>query len=140
MYVTIRKRKANHFKAKVINLMIYTYVQFAGKKFLQTKGIPMGGNASPFIADLCLAWAEYKFMIELSQSKVPSDFMLAKILSNNCRYIDDISVINYLGFGELAKRIYHKELLLEESDFGYHYDNFLDLSVRIHSERFLLGV
>ena len=68
MYVTIRKRKANHFKAKVINLMIYTYVQFAGKKFLQTKGIPMGGNASPFIADLCLAWAEYKFMIELSQS------------------------------------------------------------------------
>ena len=121
-------------------ILFNTYVQFAGKKFLQTKGIPMGGNASPFIADLCLAWAEYKYMLELSKSKSSSDFKLAKILSNNSRYIDDISVINYLGFGELAKQIYHKELLLEESDFGYHYDNFLDLCVRIHSERFLMGI
>ena len=132
------------FKEELLDSLHYilfnTYVQFAGKKFLQTKGIPMGGNASPFIADLCLAWAEYNYMIKLSKSKIPSDFRLALTLSNNCRYIDDISVINYLGFGELAKRIYHEELLLEESDFGYHYDNFLDLSVRIHAERFVLGI
>ncbi len=132
------------YKAELLQALHYilfnTYVQFAGKKFLQTKGIPMGGNASPFIADLCLAWAEYKFMKDLSNSKVASDFKLAKTLSNNCRYIDDISVINYLSFGELAKRIYHDELILEESDFGYHYDNFLDLSIRIHSERFLMGI
>ena len=100
----------------------------------------MGGNASPFIADLCLAWAEYCFMIELSKSKDPLDFELARILSNNSRYIDDISVLNFLGFGELAKRIYHDELLLEESTFSYHYDNFLDLSVRIHAERFVVGI
>ena len=132
------------YKAELLQALHYilfnTYVQFVGKKFLQTKDIPMGGNASPFIADLCLAWVEYKFMKDLSNSKVPSDFKLAKTLSNNCRYIDDISVINYLSFGELAKRIYHDELILEESDFGYHYDNFLDLSIRIHSERFLMGI
>ena len=132
------------YKAELLQALHYilynTYVQFAGKKFQQTKGIPMGGNASPFIADLCLAWAEYRFMIDLSKSKNPSDFKLAKTLSNNCRYIDDISVINYLGFGELAKRIYHNELLLEESEFSYHYDNFLDLSIRIHSKRFIMGI
>ena len=132
------------YKAELLDALHYilfnTYVQFAGKKFLQTKGIPMGGNASPFIADLCLAWAEYKFMNNLLKSKIPSDHKLALTLSNNCRYIDDISVINYLGFGELSKKIYHEELLLEESDFGYHYDNFLDLSIRIHAERFIMGI
>ena len=97
------------YKAELLQALHYilfnTYVQFVGKKFLQTKDIPMGGNASPFIADLCLAWVEYKFMKDLSNSKVPSDFKLAKTLSNNCRYIDDISVINYLSFGKLAKHI-----------------------------------
>ena len=58
----------------------------------------MGGNASPFIADLCLAWAEYRFMVELVKSKDPVDYKLARTLSNNSRYIDDISVINFLGF------------------------------------------
>ena len=62
----------------------------------------MGGNASPFIADLCLAWAEYQFMVQLVKTKDPADYKLARILSNNSRYIDDISVINFLGFGELA--------------------------------------
>ena len=109
-------------KSDLLNALHYilyeTYVQFAGNKFKQTKGIPMGGNASPFIADLCLAWAEYCFMQELSKSNNPVDCKLARLLSNNSRYIDDISVINFLGFGELAKRIYHSELILEESDFG----------------------
>ena len=39
-------------------LLYNTCVQFAGNIFKQTQGIPMGGNALPFIADLCLAWAE----------------------------------------------------------------------------------
>ena len=107
---------------------------------MQTQGIPMGGNASPFIADLCLAWAEYCFIVELPKSKNPSDFELAKVLSNNSRYIDDISVVNFLGFGELSKRIYHKDLLLEESTFSYRYDNFLDLSVRVYADKFVMGI
>ena len=100
----------------------------------------MGGNASPFIADLCLAWAEYSFMLKLSKSKLEADIKLAKSLSYNSRYIDDIAVANMLSFGSVAKRIYHDSLPLEESDFSYHYDNFLDLSIRIHSKQFVIGI
>ena len=98
----------------------------------------MGGNASPFIADLCLAWAEFSFMQELVKSKDPADLALAKTLSDNSRYIDDISVINYLRFGEDAKKIYHSSLILEESASGYHYDTFLDLNVRIFNNNFTI--
>ena len=34
-----------------------THVQFGGYIFKQILGIPMGGNASPFIADSYLAWS-----------------------------------------------------------------------------------
>ena len=126
---------------RALHYILYeTYVKFAGNIFKQTKGIPMGGNASPFIADLCLAWAEYNFMMELAKSKEPADIELCQLLSNNSRYIDDISVLNYLSFGDLAKRIYHEELLLEESTFGYHYDHFLDLNIRICAKRFIVGI
>ena len=121
-------------------ILYNTYVQFAGYIFKQVKGIPMGGNASPFIADLYLAWHEYCYMYKLSKSKLELDTRLAKILSNNSRYIDDISVINYLGFGSIAKDIYHPTLILEESNTGYHYDTFLDLLVRIHNKRFIIGI
>ena len=121
-------------------ILYNTYVQFAGCIFKQTQGIPMGGNASPFIADLCLAWAEFSFMQELVKSKDPADLALAKTLSDNSRYIDDISVINYLRFGEDAKKIYHSSLILEESASGYHYDTFLDLNVRIFNNNFTIGI
>ena len=121
-------------------ILYNTYVQFAGYIFKQVKGIPMGGNASPFIADLYLAWHEYCYMYRLSKSKLESDIDLAKTLSNNSRYIDDISVINYLGFGRIAKDIYHPSLILEESNTGYHCDTFLDLLVRIHNQQFIIGI
>ena len=121
-------------------ILFNTYVQFGGKVFKQIKGIPMGGNASPFIADLYLAWHEYCFMFTLSKSKLEEDKRLARLLSNNSRYIDDISVINFLDFGSVAKRIYHKSLLLEESESGYHYDTFLDLNIRIVNRNFVIGI
>ena len=117
-----------------------TYVRFGNNIFLQIQGIPMGGNASPFIADLYLAWDEFCTMDKLVKSKNKSDNDLAKCLSNNSRYIDDISVINFLGFDSIAKRIYHPSLILEGSEFGYHYDTFLDLSIRIHKEQFVIGI
>ena len=121
-------------------ILYNTYVQFAGNVFKQTQGIPMGGNASPFIADLCLAWAEYCYMMELSKSKDEEDQKLARALSNNSRYIDDISVLNYLGFGGLAKKIYHPSLLLEESTSSYHQDCFLDLNIRVYNQNFVIGI
>ena len=37
-------------------ILFNTYIQFNGSIFKQILGIPMGGNASPFIADLYLSW------------------------------------------------------------------------------------
>ena len=64
-------------------ILYNSYVEFAGIIFLQTQGIPMGGNASPFIADLFLAWQEYCFMEQLSKSKSEADMELSKKLSLN---------------------------------------------------------
>ncbi len=92
------------------------------------------------IADLYLAWHEYCYMYKLSKSKSESDINLAKCLSNNSRYIDDISVVNYLGFGSIAKVIYHPSLILEESNTGYHFDTFLDLLIRVYNKKFIIGI
>ena len=37
-------------------ILYNTYIKSGQQLFLQTKGIPMGGNASPLIADLYLSW------------------------------------------------------------------------------------
>ena len=121
-------------------VLFNTYVKFGDTIFKQILGIPMGGNASPFIADLYLAWNEYNYMYELGKSKTESDKKLAKLLSRNSRYIDDIAVINYLGFGKIAKQIYHPSLVLESSGFGYHFDTFLDLLIRIWNGKFIIGI
>nr|NIQ20721.1 hypothetical protein [Gammaproteobacteria bacterium] len=113
-----------------------TYVQFGGFVFRQKLGIPMGGNASPFIADLFLAWREYKFIAE----NIKHNFSLVKSLSNNSRYIDDILVLNYLDFGYLAEKIYPTELILEKSSPSTQRENFLDLHIRIINKSFLTGI
>ena len=40
-------------------ILFNTYIQFNGCIFKQILGKPMGGNASPFVADLYLSWCEY---------------------------------------------------------------------------------
>ena len=79
-------------------------------------------------------------MERLVKSKIDSDLKLARSLSLNSRYLDDIGVLNFLGFDSISKDIYHPSLLLEGSSFGYHYDNFLDLSVRIFNNTFIIGI
>ena len=93
-----------------------------------------------FIADLCLAVSEFRFMDSLVKSKLDVDKKLSQSLSLNSRYLDDIAVVNFLGFHSIAKRIYHPSLILEGSNFGYHHDNFLDLNVRVFKERFIIGI
>ena len=52
-------------------------------------------------------------MEKLVKSKSEDNYKLARQLSLNSRYINDISVVNYLGFGQIAEEIYHTSLLLE---------------------------
>ena len=75
-------------------LLFNSLVRFGPHVFKQIKGIPMGGNASPLIADLFLANLEFRYMDKLVSSKSPENLRMAKKLSNNSRYIDDIGVCN----------------------------------------------
>jgi hypothetical protein len=117
-------------------VLFNTYVQFGGYVFEQNTGIPMGGNASPLIADLYLAWCEFSYISNLKKS----DFQLAKVLSYNSRYIDDILVLNCTEFGNIAKLIYAEELILEKSNSSTIQDTFLDLHIRIINKSFRIGI
>ena len=112
------------------------YVQFAGRIYKQIVGIPMGGNACPFIADLYLSWCEYEYMAKIMKE----DVALAKSLNYNSRYMDDIITINFSGFGQLANKIYDPSLILELSSVSGRRDAFLDLYIRIHNNRFYHGI
>ncbi len=60
------------------------FITFAGFIFQQVSGIPMGGNASPLIADLTLAVLEFKFLNNSSFIRE------CKLLKWTTRYIDDL--------------------------------------------------
>ncbi len=117
-------------------ILFNNYVKCGPYIFHQKQGIPMGDNCSPFLADLFLSWLEYKYMMNL----IKTDKQLAIKLSNNCRFLDDIEVVNYIGFDKLAKEIYPKELILENTNESTNHDNFLDLSISINKERFVIGI
>ena len=87
----------------------------------------MGGNASSFIANVYLSWCEYCYVTKLTNT----DYNWAKILSYNCRYLDDICTINLNDFGTISKDIYDNTLILEGSTCSYKRDNFLDLYIRV---------
>ena len=117
-------------------ILFNTYVSFAGNIFKQIKGIPMGGNCSPLIADLYLSWIEYCYLSKL----LKSDLSLAKKLSLNCRYIDDIVTPNITNFLDIASKIYPKELPLEESSSGHTQDQFLDLNILVGNKCFITSI
>ena len=94
--------------------------------------IPMGGNASPFIAYLYLSWYEYCYVTKV----VKTDYALAKLLSYNCRYLDDICTVNLQYFGD----IYDNTLLLEGSTCSHKQDTFLDLHIRVVDHKFITGI
>ena len=72
-------------------ILFNTYIQFNGCICKQKLEIPMGGNPPPFrpIADLYLSWCEYCYMTKI----VKTDYAMAKLLSYNCRYLDNICTI-----------------------------------------------
>ena len=115
-------------------ILFNNYVRCGPYIFHQKKGIPMGDNCSPFLADLYLSWLEFKFMKEI----MVSDKKLAKQLSNNSRYLDDISVLNFTNFGFVSRRIYPEELPLENTNESITHDAFLDLYISVENEKFLI--
>ena len=79
-------------------ILFNTYIQFNGSIFKQILGIPMGGIASPFIADSYLSLCEYCYM-----TVIKTDNALAKLLSYNYRYLDDICTVNIQNLLKMLK-------------------------------------
>ena len=99
--------------------------------FIQVKDIPMGGSASPLTADLFLA-LEFKYMDKLVSSNLPDNLRLAKKLSNNSRYIDDIEVCNMnydINDFICSKDIYPNSVPLTAGYTENNKDTFLDLKI-----------
>ena len=125
-------------------LLFNSYVKFGPYVFKQTKGIPMGGNASPLIADLFLANLEFKYMEKLVNTKrndinYNRNIRLAKKLSNNCRYIDDILVCNMTDINEFlhyASEIYPNSIPLTAGNPNQLKDTFLDVDMHIEENHF----
>ena len=120
------------FKKAIHFILNNTYVCFAGFILKQSKGIPMGGGCSSPIADLYLCCKEFMFMKALLKNK---KFSLAKLLSNNCRYVDDINVVNYKNFYDKAKEIYPADLILDRSGDNDKDVAYLDVRITIEDNK-----
>ena len=103
-----------------------TYVVFADFVLRQDFGIPIGGNSSSEIANCTLGWCEFVYMRSLVKDK---KWNLAKLLSRNSRYVDDLITLNYTNFGTLYSDIYPEGLLMERSGDNDGVINYLDLNI-----------
>ena len=68
-----------------------------------------------------------------------TDYNLAKRLSYNCRYLDDICTV-LKDFETIPKDIYDNTLILEGSTCSYKRDNFLDLYIRVIGDKIVTGI
>jgi len=118
---------AKSIKDAIEFLLDNTYIKFAEFILIQKLGIPMGGSCSSPMADLTLAYSEYLYMKKIIKKK----FGLAKLLSNNSRYIDDINIINYKRFSKIINEIYPTDLKVERSGDNDKIINYLDVTITI---------
>ena len=71
---------------------------------------------------------------------VKTDYTLAKLLSHNCRYLDDICTINLQNFGDIARDLCDNTLLLEGNTCSYEQDTFFYLYIRYVDNKFIIGI
>ena len=73
------------------------FVEFGGRIFQQSTGIPMGTNCAPLLADLFLYSYEAEFIQNLVKQKKVS---VAKTFNLTSRYIDDVISLNNSKFSD----------------------------------------
>ena len=109
----------------IIHLIITeSYIMYAGKVHSQESGIPMGGNASPLVADLVLSVLEYKY---LKRNPMPSSSFLF-------RYVDDILVVNS-DATHMIHNAYPKELDITSEPCVNGTINYLDFTLHTNARR-----
>ncbi len=118
---------------EIVNFVLdNTYFRFADHIFKQVCGVPMGGNASPFLADLTLSVLEFKYL----NSSIP--FAERLNLNSTCRYIDDILSINCPDFMKISEKIYPVTVPLEKTNHTESAGCYLDLDINFSTKNNLI--
>ena len=107
------------------------FVQFGGRVFQQTIGIPMGTNCAPLLADLFLHSYEADFLQSLLNKK---DRRLALSFNLTFRYIDDVLSLNNSRFGDFLHLIYPQELEIKDTTDSGRSASYLDLHLEIDNQ------
>ena len=58
---------------------------------------------------------------------------MAKQLSHNTRYVDDLGILNYIQFENLISKIYPPDLKMERSGNNNKNVNYLDVNILINN-------
>ena len=103
-----------------------SYVEIGSRVFKQRAGIPMGGNASPLIADIVLSVMEYRYF-ERPDVKISRNCVI-------CRYIDDILAVN-VDVSHMIGSAYAKELEINEETGHNGLVTYLDLQFDVKDNR-----
>ena len=125
--------------ADVIKMLEYLidniFVEFGGRIFQQTIGIPMGTNCAPLLADLFLYSYEAEFVQSILQA---GKKRLAQQFNFTYRYIDGVLSLKNTKFAEYLKFIYPRELEIKETTETAA-SSYLDCYLYLTMESLLLG-
>ena len=99
------------------------FVEFGGRIFQQTIGIPMGTNCAPLLADLFLYSYEAEFVLSLLQAGKKH---LAQQFNFTYRYIDDVLSLKNTKIAEYLEFIYSRELEIKETTETATSSSYLD--------------
>ena len=131
------KTSRTSFNVNQINQMIKilidsTYFTFGNQIYKQTIGIPMGSNASSFLANLFL----HHYELEFCKKNMRNNYNLCCKLNNTYRYQDDLTSINCGGiFENHIKDIYPDSLELIRVNSDNRTANVLDINVNINMHK-----
>ena len=107
------------------------FVEFGGRIFQQTIGIPMGTNCAPLLADLFLYSYEAEFINGLMQK---GEKKLAQSFNFSFRYIDDVLSLNNNRFKDYLHLIYPSELEIKDTTNTDNSASYLDLFLEIDKD------
>jgi hypothetical protein len=127
---------------KLIKVLVTNIFVVCGNDvYRQEKGIPMGTDCAPFLANLYLYARESKWIDGLRQSKVQKDKELATKMKDTSRYLDDLLAINDGGtMTEKWGKIYPESLKLKKENKESHKTHFLDLQLVINNNTIVTSV
>ena len=122
------KAKMKYTEDEIVRMIEFLvdniFVEFGGKIFQQTVGIPMGTNCAPLLADLFLCSYEAEFIEGLIRT---GNKNLAKSFNFTFRYIDDVMSLNNKKFDDHVDRIYPPELEIKDTTDSSTSAAYLDL-------------